>query len=171
MKLLLLLVLIYPFHKSFATLGKEASFALDVPTSWQQMKDFYGVPFTYLGPKSSNGIRPTIQVIPTEQKTFLMDTARLKKFDDKHKRAKERWLAKSNGYLISYTSMQKIKHPAGEMYVSQAKYKQGDRGFDTKTYFTFCNQKLLQIKSLSSTAKDSGMKENDTIIQSFRCKS
>lgn len=171
MKLLLLLVLIYPFHKSFATLGKEASFALDVPKSWQQMKDFYGVPFTYLGPKSSNGIRPTIQVIPTEQKKFTMDGTRLTTFDDKHKRAKERWLGKTNGYLISYTPIRKISHPTGDMYVSQAKYKQGDRGFDTKTYFTFCNQKLLQIKSLSSTAKDSGMKENDTIIQSFRCKS
>ena len=164
------LILILCIQVSFASVGKETAFNLKVPRNWQQMKGFYGVPFTYLGPKSSNGIRPTIQVIPTEQKMFTLDGARIKQFDEKNKAAKERWLAKSNGYLLSYKPAELKKIGKLDVYVSQATYKYGNNGFEAKTYFTFCDKKLLQIKSLTSLAQDSGMKENDKIIESFQCK-
>lgn len=164
----LIFILSIPAHGS--AMGVEKQFALKVPSDWQQMKDFYGVPFTYLNRKSQNETRPTIQVIPSDNKKFDMDEKRLGIFDDKNKRGKERWLAKNKGYIISYEKMKKVKSKGSKLYMSHVMYKFGGKGYNTKTYYTFCSDKLIQIVSLADINDSLGMRNNDTVIKSFKCR-
>ena len=165
----LLIILLFT-SSAIANIGNQKRFSIDIPQNWQMMKDFYGVPFTFLGPAEAHSNRPTIQIIPSDQKAFRIDKKRMKTFDVKHKRGKEAWLKKVNGHLIKYEPMQEIEINKQKMYISRAVYKFKDITFDSKRYFTFCNDKFFELKTLTTLANEKGSKKNQQIIESFRCK-
>tara|TARA_B100001971_G_scaffold61895_1_gene56820 strand:+ start:10461 stop:10967 length:507 start_codon:yes stop_codon:yes gene_type:complete len=165
----LLIILLFT-SSAIANIGNQKRFSIDIPSNWQMMKGFYGVPFTFLAPGSTATGRPTIQVIPSDQAEFKIDAKRMKYFDSKNKKGKEIWLKEHDGVLLKYEPMQEIKVGSQKMYITRSVYKVKSNTYDSKRYYTFCDGKFFEIRTMTNLVHKDAAIKNKKILESFQCK-
>lgn len=155
---------------SIAKIGNQKKFSIGIPNTWQMMEGFYGVPYTFLAPGSTATGRPMIQVIPSDQDEFKIDSKRMEYFDSKNKKGKEKWLEAQEGILLKYEPMQEIEVNKNKMYITRSVYRIKENSYDSKTYYTFCKGKFFEIRTLTNLINKHAAEKNKQIMESFECK-
>lgn len=148
---------------------KSEKFNLNVPSEWQSMNDFFGIPVTFLGPQINKDPRTVIQVIPTDAQPLKMEEKELTSFNSDFEKRKKDWLSKREGVLYGLLPASFEKFGKEKMIVAGLSYKIGDASFIEKTYYINCPSKLYQLKLLVKLGESARLSAGEDIVRSFTC--
>ncbi len=144
---------------------KDVSFSVDVPENWREVKDFYGIPVTFLGPSVSPKPRAVVQIIPTEAPSVKIKDDDAKSFGDKYAEGRKRWIAEQKGELLEILPG-KID---GKFLKSGVSYRLNQKSYLERTFYTSCPKKLFHLKIVLNFENEDELELCEKIIRSFSC--
>ncbi|NBV50591.1 hypothetical protein EBR78_05150 [bacterium] len=149
---------------------ERGKFEIEVSNDWKVVKDLYGIPFTFLGPKNGPR-RAVVLVTPTGTQDLEFNEQALSKNDRSYREGRERWLKSRSGKALRFFPYQKETWaPNLEAHHLGFEYQLGDQKFSENSYYVVCDKKIFHLKSLVPT--ELGVSEQQTTentIKSFRC--
>ncbi len=167
LKLFFLLTLLLNTLSVFAdsVKWKDVSFSVDIPENWREVKDFYGIPVTLLGPSVSPKPRAVVQIIPTEAPAVKIKDDDAKSFGEKYAEGRKRWVAEQNGTVLEILPG-KLD---GKFLTSGVSYKINKKSYLERTFYTSCPKRLFHLKIVLNFENESELAECEKIVRSFSC--
>lgn len=152
---------------SFEINGKKVS--IEVPKSWEAVKDLFGIPLAILGPWA-NESRPVLSILPTGVTTDKMPEEKFKKLFEDFKKDKDQWVQSHKGELLSY-------EPTTEVVLSTdlkghyigAEFKINAVHFIERSYYLYCKKDLYNLKYSIRDEHRKYLKDLQKMVQEFKC--
>jgi hypothetical protein len=149
----------------------NANIGLSVPSHWQAVRDFFGMPLMLLGPSVRKG-RPTVSIAPTGMKNLRFLPTELKANQDSYRAGREDWLQRRNGKSLEYFPYQfQIRSDGSEIHQIGFRYVLSGVAYSEHSYFILCGGNLYHAKTLLRVDQE---KESDStvreLVESFTCK-
>ncbi len=160
---------------SFPSHGKEItyknfSFSIDHPSDWKEVKDFFGVPVTILGPYQKNETRPLVQIIPIGKKGLGLTGPEVKKWNQNHQKNSRAWLEKHGGELQSiWDGKVETKKDGSKQIVAGLTYQLKTKAYYEKIYYVSCPNGFYNLKVLVNQGSKEFVKPAEKIAESFSC--
>ena len=149
---------------------KTHSFSIDFPKGWKEVRDFFGVPVSILGPFQTNQSRPVIQIVPTTQKAIEFTSAEVAKWNENHKANTEKWMSKHGGRLQSLVpGVVEVRKDGTRQLVGGLLYQLHAKSFIEKIYYISCPKGLYNIKILVNQGSKEFLQSAEKIVGSFKC--
>lgn len=144
---------------------KDVSFKIKVPEDWREVKDFYGIPVTLLGPSVSPKPRAVIQIIPTDLPPAKMSESEAKVFGEKYAEGRKKWINDQSGeiYDILPGKFEKDRLIAG------VNYRINQKSYLERTYYVNCRKRLFHLKIILNFENRNELPESESIVRSFEC--
>lgn len=142
-----------------------------VAKDWQSVKDLFGVPLTFLGPKA-NGARPVVSFTPTGLQDLKFDQKSLEKNQDEYKTGREAWLQSKDGKSLQYYPYQfeHLKEGIDVHKIGYA-YEINEIRYSEYSYYILCGGQLFHSKVLFRQDHEKQYKNVvEKMIRSFECK-
>ncbi len=175
------------FSSSFAETAKfklsKSVVSFDVPSDWQAIDDFAGLPLAILGPDENilNDSRPIITVVDSGVKAEI-DPKVLEKEQGDYEMGRREWLKEYDGKALKFYPYKQIKfskvqdvHQIGFEYslgeAEDSRAPASSNEFAENSYYLTCDGKFFFIKTVIKKSKmEKYNKTMDAILNSFDCK-
>lgn len=148
----------------------RGKFQIEIQENWRAVKDLYGIPFTFLGPKNGPR-RAVVLVTPTGTEDLVFNEKALSKNQRSYREGREKWLKSRSGKALRFFPYQKeIWAPNLEVHHLGFEYQLGDQKFAENSYYIFCDKKIVHLKSLVPTELGTSEQQaTENTVKSFRC--
>ncbi|MFL5783562.1 MAG: hypothetical protein ACJ76H_03060 [Bacteriovoracaceae bacterium] len=143
----------------------DVKFSIDVPANWREVKDFYGIPVTLLGPSVSPKPRAVVQIIPTDISPEPMSETDAKAFGEKYSEGRKKWVAEQEGELLELLPG---KFENGRL-VAGVSYKLNQKSYLERTYYVNCKKRLFHLKIVLNFENRDELSQSESIVRSFQC--
>lgn len=143
----------------------KIKFTVDVPDSWREVKDFYGIPVTLLGPSVSPKPRAVVQIIPTDLPPGKMNDVEAVAFGMKYGEGRKKWIAEQEGELLELLPG-KFEHGRLTAGVS---YRINQKSYMERTYYVNCKKRMFHLKIVLNFENRDQLSESESIVRSFAC--
>lgn len=161
-------------HSGFGAIqpfeSPRGRFQIEIQDDWRAVKDLYGIPFTFLGPKNGPR-RAVVLVTPTGTEDLVFNEKALSKNQRSYREGRENWLKSRSGKALRFFPYQKETWaPNLEAHHLGFEYQLGDQKFAENSYYIFCDKKIFHLKSLVPTELGtSEQRATGNTVKSFRC--
>lgn len=167
-------ILVYTLvvHVSWAktVTWKNSTFNIDYPADWKEVKDFFGIPVTILGPYQKNDSRPVIQIIPIGEKVIEFTDQEMKKWNENHEKNSREWMSKHNGKLQKiWPGVLEKRKDGSKQLVAGLTYELNSIPFFEKIYYLACPKKMWNFKILINQGSKALLPAAEKIVESFQC--
>ena len=143
----------------------KINFNVDVPESWREVKDFYGIPVTLLGPSVSPKPRAVIQIVPTDLPPGKMDEKEAIGFGMKYGEGRTKWVAEQEGELLELLPG---KFEDGRL-TAGVSYRINQKSYLERTYYVNCKKRMVHLKIVLNFENREQLPECESIVRSFSC--
>ena len=152
---------------------KHGAVKIDVPSTWQEAKNLFGVELTLLGPSEREN-RPVVTVNSTSFSDFKFDAEALKKGsgDESYQEGRKKWLSKYEGEVKQFFPYESKKLMGGKVtdHVLGFQYTIGQNEFIEQAHYIQCPKNLYHIKTLVlAVDKEKYQSAIDNLINRFEC--
>lgn len=144
---------------------RDVTFSVEVPENWREVKDFYGIPVTLLGPSVAPKPRAVVQIIPTEAPAVEIKDDDAKAFGEKYAEGRKRWVSEQKGEVLEILPG-KLE---GKFLTAGVSYRLNKKSYLERTFYTSCPKKLFHLKIVLNYENVSELAECEKIIRSFSC--
>lgn len=152
--------IIYGLHK----------FTLSYPSTWKEVKDFFGIPITILGPMQSNGSRPVVQIVPIGGEKLSFSDTEVKQWSQRHDENSRKWMSKNGGILEEiWAGKLETRKDGTKQLVAGLSYRIGTKSFFEKIYYVSCPKGNFNIKILLNQGSKEFLTSAESIVGSFAC--
>lgn len=144
---------------------KDQKFSISIPEGWREVKDFYGIPVTLLGPSVSPKPRAVIQIIPTDATSVKISPADAKVFGEKYAEGRKKWIEEQKGeiYELLPGKFEKDRLSTG------FSYRLNKKSYIERTTYINCPKKLYHLKIILNFENRDQLNESENIVRSFAC--
>ena len=154
--------------KNFSAEGKEFSF--DLPSTWREAKNLYGVPLSLLAPVQPNNSRAVILVTPTPLEKIRFGKEFVQSFDKNYQEGRLAWLKEEGGAARSFEASKLESWPGvKEVMSSGYEYQLGVKSFIERSFYIGCEADFYHVKVLVNEGNRSQLAESIDIVRSFKC--
>lgn len=140
-------------------------FKVDVAESWRDVKDFYGIPVTLLGPSVPAKPRAVVQIIPTDLPPGKMNLVESVAFGIKYGEGRKKWITEQQGELLELLPG---KFENGRM-TAGVSYRINQKSYLERTYYVNCKKNLYHLKIVLNFENREQLPESENIVRSFAC--
>ena len=144
---------------------EKFTFKVEVPETWREVKDFYGIPVTLLGPSLPAKPRAVVQIIPTELPPGKMNLQESVAFGIKYGEGRKKWISEQQGELLELLPG---KFENGRM-TAGVSYRINQKSYLERTYYVNCRKNLFHLKIVLNFENREQLPESETIVRSFAC--
>jgi hypothetical protein len=151
----------------FEIAGKKLS--IEVPKSWEAVKDLFGIPLAILGPWA-NESRPVLSILPTGVTAEKMPEEKFKKLFADFKKDKDQWVQSHKGELLSYESTTEVVFSSDlQGHYIGAEFKINGVHFIERSYYLYCKKDLYNLKYSIRDEHRKYLKDLQKMVQEFKC--
>lgn len=148
----------------------EHRFEISYPADWKEVKDFFGIPVTLLGPFQKNDARPVIQIIPTKTPPMKMTQEELLEFNKNYESGRKKWVGKNNGKLFEVEKAKLTEDKKGYKILSAGvSYQVNFKSYIEKTFYINCPKNLFNLKIVLNKGNKDFLPKALEIVRSFEC--
>jgi hypothetical protein len=149
---------------------KKYTFSIDYPSDWKEVKDFFGIPVTILGPFQANDSRPVIQIVPVAEKSLSFSDEEMKKWNANHEKNSREWMKKHNGKLQKiWPGILEKRKDGTKQLVGGLTYELNSIPFFEKIYYLACPGRTWNFKILINQGSKKLLPVAEKIVESFQC--
>lgn len=144
---------------------KDARFEIRVPENWREVKDFYGIPVTLLGPSVAPKPRVVIQIIPTDLPPATMNAKEAKNFGEKYAEGRRSWISQQDGEIYDILPGKFDR----DRLIAGVSYRLNKKSYIERTHYINCKRRLYHLKIVLNVENRDELPEAESVVRSFAC--